>query len=329
MQVITDEQSLPIESIPILASQEYLSVKSENYGWFCNEDYVMPFFIDVKLRFFKRLVITYKPISVKGSEENEKEFLNEVCAYLDSHNLCDHIAKPQANVVFSSYPDKAEFIPWGSYLVNLSLSDEDLLASFHVKHRNVVRKASKDGITVEKTTAIEEVFKCISETLNRQKVHAPSLAYYEKLIKRIPDNVGFYVAKNGSNVEGCAVVIYDENCGYYMYGGSCPKPHTGSLNYLQYEIMRDLKTQGVKTYDLVGARIIYDEDSKYAGIQRFKSRFASEELKGYSFRYIVSPIRFKLFSMAVKAYGLLNGFRYSDTIEDTLKIMRTKSLTQL
>lgn len=325
MQIITDQRLLPKCKLNILATREYLSVKSNNYGWFCNEDYIMPFFIDTKLHYFNRLVITFAPISVFGGKENEKGFLNDVCNYLDTHSICDHLAKPQANVVFHSYPDKAEAIPWGSYLVDLSLSEDELLMSFHVKHRNVIRKAIKDGVIIENNATTEDVCNCISHTLNRQKVHAPSLSYYEELSKDIPNNVGFYVAKLNDEIEGCAVIIYDENCGYYMYGGSCPKPHTGSLNYLQYEIMRDLKTKGVKTYDLVGARIVYNEDSKYAGIQRFKSRFASEEIKGYSFRYIVKPFKFKLFSIAVKLYGLLSGFRYSDTIEYTQKLMRSQS----
>lgn len=325
MEIITEQRLLPKSDLSILATEAYLRIKAKDYGWFCNENYIMPFFIDTKLHFFNRLVITYGPIQVIGGKEDEKGFLNDVCYYLDTHRVCDHIAKPQANVVFNNYPDKAEVIPWGSYIVDLSLSDDDLLASFHVKHRNVIRKAIKDGVVIENNATIEDVSHWIKETLSRQKVHAPSLGYYKKLKENIPNNVGFYIAKLNDKIEGCAVIVYDENCGYYMYGGSCSKPHTGSLNYLQYEIMRDLKMKGVKKYDLVGARIVYNENSKYAGIQRFKSRFASDEVTGYSFRYIVNPFKFRLFSIAVRFYGLLSGFRYTDTIEQTQEMLRSQS----
>ena len=327
VQIVTNVEDLPrIKNLSILSTDQYLSVKSDDYGWFVDENFIMPFFIDKKL-VFRRLVITHAPIKIDEAfndvdGEKEQTFVDDIITYLDKNNtIADYIEKAQANVVFNKYPQKANVIPWGTYLVDINKDDEQLLASFHTKHRNVIRKAIKDGCIVEKST-IEIVQECITSTLTRQKVHAPSIDYYKKLKERIPENVEFYHVINDGKIDGVALVIYGKISGYYMYGGSAEHHHTGSVNLLQYEIMKDLRKKGVMQYDLVGARIIYEEGSKYEGIQRFKSRFSSKMLEGFSFNYILNPFKYKLFMLLVKTYGLFSGFKYTDTISQTLKLMR-------
>lgn len=329
----TEANSIPtLESNSILCSADYLRVKSNKYGWFCDENYVMPFFIDEQLHFFRRLIITHSPIKIidgNCTDAQYKKFLDDVFDYLDNNKqIADYVEKPQANVVISTPPNsriKLKLIPWGTYLVDLSVGEEQLISTFHSKHRNVIRKAIKDGVTVSMATA-QETHDLIADTLARQTVHAPSMQYYERLLINIPNNVAFYKAEYNGVIEGVAVIIYDDECGYYMYGGSSGHHHVGSVNYLQYEIMLDLKKKGVKYYDLVGARIVYEEGSKYEGIQRFKSRFASQLVEGYSFKYIVNPLKYKLFIACVKLYGKLHGFNYSDSIDDTLRLMAERNI---
>lgn len=320
MFIAEKENQLEFSNLPILSQENYLKIKSTKYGWFVNDKFILPFFIDKHL-IFKRLIFTYPPIKrIEGlTVTDEKKFLDEVCT-MSKQTGCDYISQAQSNVVFETHPDNADFIPWGSYIVDLTKTDDELLASFHSKHRNVIRKAIKDGITISQTNDIEEIYHCISKTLERQNVHAPSLDYYQKLQSLIPNNIAFYIAYKGNEIEGCAVIIYDCNCAYYMYGGSCEHTSSGSLNLLQYEIMKDMRNHGVKTYDLVGARIIIDENSKYAGIQRFKSRFASGLKQGYTFRYIIHPFKYKLFLLSVNLYGKFKGFSYSDAIDQTKKL---------
>lgn len=217
-------------------------------------------------------------------------------------------------------------IPWGTYVTDLSKTDTDLINLFHSKHRNVIRKAIKDGVTVSEAS-IEETYQCIKETLARQNVHAPTKTYYEKLIQNIPEHVGFYKVTMDNKIEGVAVILYDNLCGYYMYGGSTEHHHTGSVNLLQYRIMQDLQHRGVKKYDLVGARVIYREGSKYDGIQRFKSRFATANPCGFSFKYIVQPFKYRLFIFLVNLYGTFKGFKLIDSIDDTLKLMKERQIT--
>lgn len=327
LKIALKEKDLGIPVKNVLATEKYLSIKSDNFGWFIDENFYMPFFISKKL-IFKWIVITYlaTPLHPDTSLDDEKSFLDSICLYLKSHkNVCDHITMPQTNVIFNVETTYGENIPWGSYVVDLNKTDDELIMSYHSKHRNVIKKAIKDGVTVNLNAAPKDVYQCIKDTLIRQHVHYPEMSYYEALLEKLPNNVGFFTCIFNNEIEGCALVIYDDEHAYYMYGGSCPQPHTGSVNYLQYELMKYLRDKGVKEYDLVGARLVYEAGSKYEGIQRFKSRFASNLKKGYTFRYVVSPFKFWLFNKAVSIYCALKKIQYKDTIDETLKLMWDKN----
>lgn len=314
---IIPSESLVGQPLPVLASEGYLKTKSGSYGWFAGGDYVLPFFLDRKL-IFTRMVFTEGLIktSPHSSLEGEKEFLDQVVRYVKSHDVCDFIYKAQSNVIFNVCPDGSQCVPWGTYLVDLDMSGDALLATFDGKHRNVIKKAMKDGVVIETTTDIVQVYENIKDTLDRQKsIHYPSLSYLQKLRSNLPDNSLFFRAVKDGQLQGTAIVIFDEKKGFYMYGGSVEKPYSGSLNLLQFEAMKYLQGRGVHEYDLVGARIKVEEGSKYEGIQRFKSRFGARLVQGYAFRTIIHPVRFKAFNILTALYLRFRGYDYRDPID--------------
>ena len=308
-------------SLPILAREEYLKTKSDRYGWFVDGDYVLPFFLDRKL-FFTRMVFTEGLIdtSPHSSLEREKEFLDQVVRYVKSRDVCDFIYKAQSNVIFNVCPEGSQCVPWGTYLVDLTLSGDALLSSFDGKHRNVIKKAQKDGVVIETTTDIAQVYENIKATLDRQKsIHYPSLSYLQKLRSNLPNNSLFFRALKDGELQGTAIVIFDEKKGFYMYGGSAEKPYSGSLNLLQFEAMKYLQDRGAREYDLVGARIKVEPGSKYEGIQRFKSRFGARLVQGYAFRTVVHPVKFRAFNALTALYLRSRGYDYQDPIDQLVE----------
>lgn len=321
IKIVQKQENLAYKKIPILASQAYLKIKSDNYGWLVNDNYILPYFLDTRL-IFTRMVFTYGLIAKKDnlSIGDEKEFLDDMVTFVKQNKLCDFIYKAQSNVVFNTFPKDSDAVEWGTYLVDLSLSEEDLLKSFHGKHRNVVKNAIKNKVIIEETNDVNLAYNCISDTLIRQgSIHYPSLEYIKNLVENIDKNVLILKAVKEEVVQGVVIIIYDNNMGYYMYGGSIKRPFTGSLNLLQYEAMKILKSRNVKFYDFVGARINVEKGSKYEGLQRFKSRFGAELVKGYAFRTIVNPLKFKLFNFISRLYLKIKGYEYIDPIESILK----------
>jgi len=321
MKIEKNIQNISI-TLPILAQKKYLQIKSDKYGWLMNENFILPYFLDTRL-IFTRMVFTYGLLPLKEglSIEDEQNFLDEMVNFVKKEKLCDFIYKAQSNVILNCCPKSSDCVEWGTYEVDLTKNEEELLKSFHGKHRNVIKKAMKDGVEVLPITDIKLAQEIIAKTMIRQKViHYPSLEFLEKLQTNLNDNLLILSSKKENVIQGVAIIIYDKEKAYYMYGGSVNKPYTGSMNLLHFEAMKILKEKKVLKYDFVGARLNFKKGSKYEGLDRFKSRFGGTLIKGYAFRYVVNPIKFKLFNILSKTYLKLKGYEYVDPIDSIGKI---------
>ena len=318
MEILRDIDS---RALPVFAKESFLESKSENYGWFKDKDMILPFIIDKRL-IFSRLIFTNGIISKREITLNEEKYFLDTVVNLCRTNLrVDFIAKPQANAVFNSVPSNSIFVEWGTYQKDINLSEDDLMMSLKSKTRNMVRKAIKDGLKVEKAT-IDELYNSLFETFKRQKQEL--LIPDKNYLLNLEDNLGsnFLTLKCVKNKKiQCVVGIpHDSNIGYYLYGGTLRRPSSGAMNFLQFKTMIFLKNKGIKIYDFVGARINVSKDSKYYGIQRFKESFNAELKKGYNFKVVLNPLKYKLFNLIVSLVYSLKGAKYKgDPIDQILK----------
>ena len=319
MKLIKKNININID-LPVFATEAYLKSKSDNYGWFVDKNFIIPFTIEKKL-IFKRLIFSNETIYLnkKLDRKEEKIFLNEVVAYCKEHNVCDFIYKAQANVILNVYPDKSEHIEWGTYELELKPSMEELLSKFYARDRTKVRKAIKLGVTVRTTDNTKEIYENIKNTFQRQKsLFFPSLDYLNRLQKNLEGHIKFFVVEHERKIQGSAIIIYDKNRAYYLYGGSISKPTNGSINLMHYKMMQFFKEKNIPIYDFVGARFCLEKASKFEALQKFKSRFGTTLKKGYAFRVVINPFKFKLFNLLVKSYFTLKGSQYLDPI-DTIR----------
>ena len=81
IKLFKDKLHIDID-LPFFAQKKYLASKSENYGWFVSDDFILPFII-YKKNIFKRLVFSTGVIERRiSSTEKEKDFLNEIVKYI-------------------------------------------------------------------------------------------------------------------------------------------------------------------------------------------------------------------------------------------------------
>ena len=303
--------------LPIFATENYLKSKSDNYGWFVTDDFILPFTIEKKL-IFKRLIFTTDTIYLNKSLTTleEKEFLNEITTYCIKNDICDFIFKAQSNAVFKTYPDDCDHVEWGTFEINLTLSSDEIFSKYTSKTRNMVRKAIKTDVTVSTTKNTEIVYENIKNTFLRQNsLLYPSLNYLQKLQKNLNNNIEFFITEQNNTVQGTAIIIYDESRAYYIYGGSIPRPAPGSINLLHFKIMEFFQEKNLEYYDFVGARLCTEEKSKIESLQRFKKSFGSTLKSGHAFRVIINPYKYKLFNLAVQSYFKLKKSTYIDPID--------------
>jgi lipid II:glycine glycyltransferase (peptidoglycan interpeptide bridge formation enzyme) len=299
--------------LPIVATKEFLSSKSDKFGWFINDDFILPYIIEQKF-IFKRLIFAYSIIKKNNKDISQKEFLNNVVKLSKTLNI-DFIYQPYAFAIFEEVPDNSIFIPFGTYQVDLTKSEDELFKNLHSKHRNVIRKAQKNGLVIS-IGAKEEVYNLIKDTLLRQHQPYMSRVALDNLEDKLKENIIYYSIKNNNKIEGSAIIIYNKYEAYYLLAGSSVKTSAGAMNLLVWQIMLDMKEKGVQRFDFVGARINPQAGSKFEGIQRFKSRFGSELKIGYLWKIPIKPFKYKLFRFVTWAYYKLKNKAYMGDIID-------------
>lgn len=293
----------------VLATPEYFkTLGASDWGYLVEDEFVLPFYIKKKF-IFNYLLFTLG-IKSKVSKEKKQHFLNCAVDYIKANLSVDFILTQHVTALFDCYPTHSTYCSFGSYILDLTKSEEELFAGLHTKHRNVIKKAEKDGVLVscDMDNKREQCISLIQDTLVRQRLVPVRTSLLEGFSKVC--QADYWIAEYNGEVQGAAIILWTSQCcAYYMFGGSCSKPHSGAMNLLHWTAIRKMKERDVRYYDFVGARINPEEGSKYEGIQRFKSRFGGELAEGYLWKIPIRKFKYRLFCwlLALKQKGNYKG----------------------
>lgn len=285
--------------------------------------YLIPVTIS-RRAFFLYAHLFAEPVKIGEGNQTLRSFLNEVCDYLHNVKKIQWINQNNPASFFLDYPDGAKHIPFGSHVIDLNLDEETLWKNVHSKHRNVIKKAEKDGVIIEcgRTLKLINDYHLIDvETWKRSHQNASSKVQLENRLKSLANNGIIYIAYKDGVPQSGAVYYYNEVMCYYMFGANRNNPHIGSGNLLQWRAILDMKVNGVQKFSFVGCRINEDEESKYHGIQRFKERFGGDLVQGYLFKMEFCPIMRYLFDFAVSLQNFRQNYRivrYKDIIDQEI-----------
>jgi len=293
--------------LSIYACEPFLKAVSDEYGWLGGIDEngvlccILPYTI-VRKAFVKmvRFRVETIPMTHNFGVNEEQSFLNCAVDYFRT-NGADIIIPPTTNALFRTYPKGAKAAPYGTFIINLSQSEEILWKNIHSKHRNVIRNAAKRGVNIlcgkEHLTASYNI---INDTFKRSSMPFMSINDFKRMVEGLSDNVKIFIADLCGTPQGCAVIPYSKHTAYYVYGGTAVEPITGATNLLQWEAIKYFAKEGVRFYDFCGARINPDKGSKQAGIMMFKERFGPELVQGYTWKYSINPIKASVYNLAVR-----------------------------
>lgn len=299
-------------------------LEGHSFVYLYSETYVIPVRITKKLC-FKYAFFPTEPFKYNSEhEESVQSFLDQVCDYLTSVIRVDWISENDTASLFPSYPNKSIHIPFGSHVIDLSKGEDDLWGKVHSKHRNVIKKAEKDGVVIEKGVSeklISDYHELDVDTWKRSNLSAQGKSQLRNRIQALGNNAIIYMAYKDDKPQSGGLFYYNKQMCYYMLGANCDKPYTGSGNLLQWRAILDMKAQGVEKYSFVGCRINEDENSKYHGIQRFKERFGGELVQGYLFKLINRKLKHSIFLLLIAAKSFLHTGHFSfpkDVIDQEL-----------
>ncbi|MBI5411770.1 peptidoglycan bridge formation glycyltransferase FemA/FemB family protein [Candidatus Peregrinibacteria bacterium] len=179
--------------------------------------------------------------------------------------------------------------PQTSLVLDLTLSEDQLLAQMKPKGRYNIRLAEKSGVTVAPSSDVAAFHRLLCGTGARDEFGIHPQAYYEKMLKTfndVPEGEDIYprLQERGhaqlllATHEGCVIAgglfIYLDDWGIYYYGASDYSRRDLMTPYLvQWTAIREAKKRGCRHYDFLG---IAPEDAvnhPWAGVTEFKKKF--------------------------------------------------------
>lgn len=310
------------ECASVLAYPEYLLSLNgvADFGYLVDGKLVLPYVIRKKM-FFRWVQLDSDIMITSGnvSTEDIRRFYDEAMCFIKKNMKVSHVVTSNT-VIAECYPQNSFFCKFGTYIVDLDKTEDELFKGLHSKHRNVVRKAMTDGIQIfHGSDYASDTISLMQDTFSRQNKISGLGNYLIKQMEPLGDNVDYWVAKDAEgNLQGSAIFLWSKggSC-YYMHGGSAAHTKPGAMNLLIWEAMRCMKERGVKTFDFVGARLTTEAGSKLEGIQRFKSRFGATMKVGYMFRVIINKPYYWLYKLATSvAYLALQHKLPNDVIKE-------------
>lgn len=161
--------------------------------------------------------------------------------------------------------------PARTLFLDLSRSEEELLAAMHQKTRYNIRLAEKKGVTVNGggLEDMAELRRLLRLTGERDKFRLHSRRHYENLLKTGNGLIKLFLARYQEKNIAAALVSFFGGRATYLHGASdnasreVMAPHS-----LQWEIIKRAKKDGYKYYDFYGLDAV-----KWPGVTRFKLGF--------------------------------------------------------
>jgi len=194
-------------------------------------------------------------------------------------------------------------------VMDISGSEEEILARMKQKTRYNIRLAEKKGVKVfsvnsDQRSVINRFLELVKITAKRDRITSHPEGYYRKMFKTIPPEIlKLYVVEYDGKIIAANIVSFFGNTATYMHGASDYAYRDVMAPYLlQWQAILDAKKSGLTQYDFGGVDTRYEiRDTKYKkweGLTKFKAGFAPDvESIKFSGCYdiILKPGRYNLY----------------------------------
>ena len=165
-------------------------------------------------------------------------------------------------------------------MLDLTKSEDELMADMRRQTRYEVRKADKLGIKVKFETtkkAFDEFYDLQLETAKRQGFIPSSREFILAQHEAFGENARIYTAKLHDEVLAKGLIIMQQPEAVYNEAASTEAGRKLPGAYaLQWQVIRDAKKAGIGRYNLFGIAPPNAPHHRYAGVTTFKTGFGGE-----------------------------------------------------
>jgi lipid II:glycine glycyltransferase (peptidoglycan interpeptide bridge formation enzyme) len=202
-------------------------------------------------------------------------------------------------------------------LIDLSASEEEMLARMKPKARYNVRLSERKGVVLRVGTLddLSSLYKMYAETSVRDGFVIRAENYYLTVWKLFmvggqPSAVPLIAEVDGEPVAAIFLFMFAGRV-YYVYGMSRNAHREKMPTYLlQWEAMKYAKAHGCDVYDLWGAPEVFDESDSMWGVYRFKEGLGGEVVRTLgAYDFAPTKLWYKL---------------YADVMPRVLDVMRSR-----
>lgn len=171
-----------------------------------------------------------------------------------------------------------EIYEYGSNVVDLLQEENELFSGIHSKHRNVIRKAVKNGLLFRELSVNAENLKryCDVSVETYKRSNGKNIPFVEFQNYANTGLLRLFVVESGNSIEAASLMLVSQDMAIYWHGASVTNIATGASNLLHWETMKKLKREGVQFYDFGGIATDVSQNQKIEGINRFKMRFGGD-----------------------------------------------------
>lgn len=159
--------------------------------------------------------------------------------------------------------------PQKTVILNLNLSEEELLSQMHHKTRYNIRLAGKKDLRLEESTNTEIFWTLLQNTAKKDRFYTHTKDYYENLLKffnngELKTRV-FFILYGNKHIAGAIVMLYGD-IAYYLHGAmDRDYKELMAPYFMHWEIIKKFKDLKFKYYDFWGI-----DPQKWPGVTRFK-----------------------------------------------------------
>ena len=250
----------------------------------------------------KLIKLFFKEIK-KLAEKEKTVFLRIDPAINSSLSLC----KEKLSGIF--YPTKP-IQPQHSLILDITKSEEEILAQMKQKTRYNIRLAEKKGVKIKKISQpnnqeIQTLWDLLIKTSKRDRFRTHPQKYYQKMFEALNQKsmLKLFFAEYQKKVITANIVVFFSDKAVYLHGASSNENRNVMAPYLlQWEQIKEAKRLSCQSYDFWGIeKQPAAAQSAWAGITKFKKGFGGEEISyPESWDFIFNLVRYWIYRVGKK-----------------------------
>jgi peptidoglycan pentaglycine glycine transferase (the first glycine) len=191
-------------------------------------------------------------------------------------------------------------LPRDTQLIDLHVSETEILAQMKPKGRYNVRIARRHGVSIVEDCSSHGIAEFVSicrETFARKNLGETDAEYFQTLIPILSasGHASVLFAEYEGKKLATALVVYFGHTATYYYGGSRAIHRNVMAPYLlHFDIMCKAKARGCRHYDLFGVAPQGAQDDRWTDISVFKRKLGGREVRFVpTLEYVYDPVAYQ------------------------------------